>query len=84
MKPLSLLVGEGKNAKYVKGTACLKIFQAPSGRCLFSLSLSLFSQPAQSSSWEKEVRFIVCQWKRQQAVNFTAITCCLTRNSQIT
>ena len=52
-KPLQLLVGEGKNAKYIQGTKSLQISKVPSD-CVLSFLCPL--QPAQSCSWEDKVR----------------------------
>lgn len=54
MKPLQLLVGEGKNAKYIQGILRLQTFKIRLDSAVF-LSFLRPLQPAQRCSWEDKV-----------------------------
>ena len=76
MKPLQLLVGEGKNAKYIQGILILQTSKFPSDSAEF---LSCFRplQPAQSCSWEDKVCVVPLQLCLSRSLFAAKFSSCL-------
>lgn len=78
MKPLQLLVGEGKNAKYIQGILRLQTSKMLSDSAVF-LSFLRPLQPAQSYSWENKVCTTLCS-PQYCPTNFACQQACLLQN----